>query len=446
MKNLIFILIILLSKVDAQILDQSTNQSICLDSELFLYIKATGESNIYKWFKDGIEISESSNPAFSINNAKFMDKGVYQCRVESQQNNLISKFWSEPIVVDINQSTQIIDIKRSFRVDGDEQIWNFWADVHDDDLSDNTFRWEFDQSIGDINQVEGFSGINSNLLTVRFKYKENNFDYVRKLRFIADADCGADTAYTEVEQINFQITNLNSDTTICENEVAYQDYKIDYTLPLSIESIKAEVILNNEDKEIEKKEILLQQNTNSKNISFDYIIDESSIGNTFAKLQINQLDISSISDANRISYYPEIIINDRSTNPFIIDAGQPLKLRIWAEGSISNYVWIKGEADTLKNNDDPYYEVLSTSPNDAGDYKCILKSQCGDKIVYFDVIINKNEIENVLSISIDELQNNSRLKDAIFYSPTGQVIEPKNVNKGLYFIDLEGRYLTIFLN
>lgn len=435
---ILFIILIMNSLAVAEIMDQSANQSVCEGSDATLFVRASGSITNYTWLKDSKELNFDS-PQIQFEEVEFDDAGTYVCIVSEETATATLNHISEPMVLDINQKTQVIDIQRNIRFDGEEQIWSFWADVQDDDLGDNIFRWEFDEAIGKIEDTPGFSGINTNYLTVRFKYQENNFDYVRKLRFIADGDCGADTAFAEVEQINFELISNRGDTTICENQIVNFSYSINYTIPKVLDSSKLTVGLFNQNGLAASKDLELDADENSTEIEFNIEINSENAGDFYAIARHSQMDFDISTGTSKISYYPEIIITDRSNEPFRIKAGQPIKLRIWAEGSIAEYIWIKEPNDTLKIGDDPFYEVLASRPSDAGSYRSILKSQCGDTTLNFTVVIETNEIEENITLSVPEIQNYYKTNEAKFYSLTGREIDPRFIRKGFYFVIKDGK-------
>ena len=52
-----------------------------IDNELKLLVEVGGEHNIYKWFKDGIEIANSDNDTLIVENFSSDDKGTYTCEI-----------------------------------------------------------------------------------------------------------------------------------------------------------------------------------------------------------------------------------------------------------------------------------------------------------------------------------------------------------------------------
>ncbi len=52
-----------------------------LNNDFKLTIEVGGEHNVYKWFKDGVEIADSDNDTLTIENFSSNDKGIYTCEI-----------------------------------------------------------------------------------------------------------------------------------------------------------------------------------------------------------------------------------------------------------------------------------------------------------------------------------------------------------------------------
>lgn len=443
MKTLLSITFMFSLLLNANIIDQSKDISVCKGDEISLFVRASGTISSYQWYKDDLPINFNTS-GLIIEESKFADAGNYHCQIIKETDQGTETLFSDRISVDVNQNTQVVSIDRDIRFEGDEQIWTFYADVHDDDLNENIFRWEFDSAIGNIEEIPGYSGIYSNFLVVRFKTKENNFDYVRKLRFIADGDCGVDTAFTEIVDLNLSITGGNPDVTLCEFDSISLKYKIDFDLPTELSERPLRVDLLRNDAVISSELVNLKNTVGSESVEFSVTALENTVGFYRAEAAFETSQVKSSSDTNRISYYPDIVINDRSNEPFSIRVGQPIKLRIWAEGSISHYIWIKEPNDTLKFGDQPFYEVLSSKPEDEGDYRCILKSQCGDTTLFFTVVFKENAIEENF-LSVKQVIEKYNFGENKFYSITGREVDPRDLKKGLYFVIINGKAEKIII-
>ncbi|MFS4468499.1 T9SS type B sorting domain-containing protein [Maribacter sp. 2210JD10-5] len=59
------------------------NRTVCADDTITLETMASGSANVYKWFKEGIEIPDSNTPSLMLNNVQSLDSGVYTCEISS---------------------------------------------------------------------------------------------------------------------------------------------------------------------------------------------------------------------------------------------------------------------------------------------------------------------------------------------------------------------------
>lgn len=443
MKRFLLLISIISSISTAEIIRQSDKISICEEEEFSIFVNASGTVTNYTWYKDGIVLNNEKQAGIYIERASHENSGIYFCDVTFDNGINLNTERSEVIPVSVNTKTEIVEIFRSIRIEGDEQVWTLHADVHEAGVNDYSFRWEFEQSINRIEDMEGITGITTNRLVVRFPYAETKLDYVRPYRLIVEGDCGIDSAIVEIEDFNIELTLNSNDKTICEAEAVTFPYQVDYFIPKDFlfESINLDFYKN--DLAIDRQSIMLDPD--KTRISGTFTDLGPTYGDYKIKSYIQEIGFELESDEVSVSYYPLVRVTDRSTEPFVIDAGQPLKLRVWAEGSIRNYIWIKGESDTLSAADEPFYEKLVSNVNDAGDYRCFIDGTCNDTTLFFTVIVNSGQIEDDFTLSISELERKVDFENAVIFNSMGQIVSRHALRGGLYFLRTEENIYKIYL-
>ena len=66
-----------------KILSQPTSMGICEGNDFTISVDAIGDSLVYQWKKDGVDISGATSNTYQITNATYSDEGIYTCEINA---------------------------------------------------------------------------------------------------------------------------------------------------------------------------------------------------------------------------------------------------------------------------------------------------------------------------------------------------------------------------
>lgn len=412
---MIFIFLILNIIYSFEIIVQSQNINICEKNQVQLYVLVNEANLNYKWFKDGVELTNENSPSLVFPQASFDDVGVYKCEISNQNQTIISK----AIVLNVIPKTEVINRINNLNVFHNGNV-DLFCELSDNSKNlKNKITW-YDSQWNTIKDSKTIDGAYSNILSLM-----PDSTILHKYYCVVEGDCNSDTATYNLNYFNFKYPKSIT-TTICEDSTIKFDFDLVENKSRIIPKINKSTIINQ--KGIELNHNIIIEN-NILKISINDLMNADKTGKYKAILhfpgkiiEFNLLDLS---------IYLKTKLISKSDDYIELKAGQDLNLALNATGNIQEYEWYRNDSLVIKGKN-PEFQKKQVTKNDAGIYTCKIINFCEQKTYFISEV---NVTDNSTYLSVNDLKSN-KLNIISIYDIQGREyysISDLNNNK-MYFI------------
>ncbi len=315
------------------------SSDICLGGDLTLNVEVTGTGVNYEWRKNGSPIPDANTPSYTITNANSSHAGLYGCLITSPCG---SAKVTNDAEVNVRALTKIKTQPISRAVcKGENVTFEVIADGHF-----NKYQWYKD----------GIERTNDTLSKLTIPNVENK-DF-GKYWVTVSGFCKPDLKSDEVtlSMNEAPVISVHPNTTIvCEKA------KVELSVTSSAQELSYQWRKNGQN--IEKgtsQKLTITTAALSDAGSYDCIVSNTCGADTsnISTLTINPLPKFTKNPAN-------ITILEGSNATFEVEAQ-----------NADSYQWRKNNAN-LPDETNPKLVIFGATPNDAGNYDCVIKNDCG---------------------------------------------------------------------
>jgi len=325
------------------ITDDPNSQTVCEATRVSFSVAADGTPPLaFQWTKDGGDIAGATAYSYTISAAAIDDAGSYTCRV----SNACSQAESTAAVLTVDAAAGIVTHPLGQSVcQGDQVLFS----VEADGLEPLSYQWRHDG--------QDISGATDATYVIAAVDPNDAGDYT----CVVTNDCGSvesDAAALTVGS-GPAVTDQPSDWHVCEGAPATFTVAASGSEPLEYQWLKDDVEL---------------PDANSPSYGIDPVTPADA---GYYSCRITNACGQVVSDQAELTVGTGVVITDDPNSQSVCE-GYSVVFRVTADGSAPlSYQWLKDGQD-IAGATASMYMIPLASPDDNGDYTCVVSNVCGD--------------------------------------------------------------------